>query len=353
VREIKIQKPIVIEEKMKQFEMDLIDMSNYEHFNEKTTFVLMVVDCHSKFLWARPLKNKTAELVAYELQGIILQEGAPEVISSDNGAEFSNETMSTLCTKFDIKQLHSLPYRPTSNGQIERVNGTLKRAINAYMTEHDSKRYIDALQHLVYAYNTAKHSTTKFSPFQLHRGRDAQISMIAHANIKKNAERMILNDMRKASSMEEPLVVGDKVRINGLALKKIRKLSAISRATKTLINWSKEIYEVQKVRKDANDVEEFQLKDSPEADRWFFRYQLMLVDEEALLKRRSVFDKEELNFGQKFDNEEHIKMLGMRRAERLEANKDQSRLEKEEEQVEKKKIVRLRKQVDHGAYITH
>lgn len=352
VIELKIQKPIVIEKKMVQWELDLIDMSNFEHLNEKTTFVLMVVDCHSKFLWSRPLKNKSAELVAFELQNILLQEGAPEIISSDNGSEFVNETMTELCLRFNVKQHHSLPYRPTSQGQIERLNGTIKRAIYAHMSDHDSKRYIDVLQFLVFTYNNAKHSTTKFTPFQLHRGVDQQISMIAFSNLRKKADQMIENDLKKRGGLEDPIIVGDKVRVSSLSLKSIRKLSSISKATKQLVNWSKDIYEVVEIRKDEKGIEEFRLKDSPEKDRWFFRYMLLLVDEDNLIRKRNVLEKEDLSFGQKHDPELHLKLLGLKKSQLKEASKDQKVLEKEEEATEKKKIVRLRKQVDKGFFIS-
>jgi hypothetical protein len=352
VVEMKIQKPIVIEQKMKQWEMDLVDMSNFSHFNENTTFLLHVIDCHSKFFWSRPLKNKTAELVAFELQAIFLQEGAPEVISSDNGSEFVNSAIEELFLRFNVKQQNSLPYKPTSQGQIERANGTIKRAIYAHMSDHDSKRYIDVLQFLVFAYNNAKHSTTKFSPFQAHRGVDQQISMLAHQNIKKKADAMIESDLKNRGGMEDPIIKGDKVRLSGLALKSVRKLSSISKA-KQLVNWSKDLYEVIQVRKDDKGIEEFQLKDSPEEGRWYFRYQLLLVDEEALIKKKSFLDKEDLNFEQRFDNEAHIKLLGMSKGQLKEANKDQGVLEKEEEATEKKRVVRLRKQVDRGFMITH
>ena len=74
-----------------------------------------MIDVHSKFLWSRPLKNKSAESVAYELQSIYLIEGAPKILQSDNGPEFKNEKMTELCARFAIEQ-----YRISSTGNWTR-----------------------------------------------------------------------------------------------------------------------------------------------------------------------------------------------------------------------------------------
>ena len=38
---------------------DLIDMVKYEKWNEGYKFILLVIDTFSKYVWVRPMKNKT------------------------------------------------------------------------------------------------------------------------------------------------------------------------------------------------------------------------------------------------------------------------------------------------------
>lgn len=344
-----VQKPIITEAPMTQLQMDLVDMSNYAKFNENTNFLLTVIDTHSKFAWVRPLKNKSAELVAYEMQNIIFQEGIPTIIQSDNGSEFVNETMTELCVRFGIKQQNSLPYKPQSNGQIERFNKGIKEMLFSYLTDHKSDRYIDALQALVFTYNNKKHATTKFTPFQVHKKRDNLISGLVHMNLLKNGEKMIKNELKRQQAMEDELEVGDSVRVSSMSLAKVRKLAKIQSKGRITSNWSKEVHIVREIRTNDNGINEFKL--DTDSNRWYFRYQLMKIDPNATIKTKDVFDKQDLNFGTKFDNEEHIKLLGMTKGERKVAELDQDELVEEQEKKQNQK--RARKAVDRGFFISH
>ena len=51
-----------------QFDMDLMDMTKYAKENDGVTFILVVIDIFSKFLWLRPLKDKKGSSVASALK---------------------------------------------------------------------------------------------------------------------------------------------------------------------------------------------------------------------------------------------------------------------------------------------
>jgi hypothetical protein len=70
--EQKVVKPIRSGSCFEMLVIDLIDMSTYEKANKNVTFILTVIDHFSKFAFCRPLKNKTAVLVAAEMQNIIM-----------------------------------------------------------------------------------------------------------------------------------------------------------------------------------------------------------------------------------------------------------------------------------------
>ena len=42
-----------------QWQADLVDMKNIKYHNGHFTFILMVIDCFSKYGWAVPIKKKT------------------------------------------------------------------------------------------------------------------------------------------------------------------------------------------------------------------------------------------------------------------------------------------------------
>ena len=60
------------------------------------TFILNYQDHNTKFLYLRPLKNKTERGVAFELLTIFLIQAAPMVLQSNNGREFVAEVIKEL-----------------------------------------------------------------------------------------------------------------------------------------------------------------------------------------------------------------------------------------------------------------
>lgn len=141
--------------------------------------------------------------------------------------------MSEMLEEYKVQQIFSLPYKPQSQGQIERVNSTLKSKLFAYMNDQRTRKYIDVLQKVVFAYNNIVHSTTKQTPFQVHRGISAKLSSLnqsVHKAIQNKAKAMIDRSVKKASREMEKLQVGDTVRIATAAMKQYRKNVTFSKA---------------------------------------------------------------------------------------------------------------------------
>ena len=70
------------------------------------------------------IPDKEATTIAKAVNtNLILQHGCPEIILSDNGKEFSNDTLAYVCDQFNIKQHFTSPYTPRSNAkQIILIN---------------------------------------------------------------------------------------------------------------------------------------------------------------------------------------------------------------------------------------
>jgi hypothetical protein len=89
---------------MFQWSVDLMDVSNISQFNNRITFLLIVIDQFSKYLWVRNLKFKSGVEVAKGLSSIIKDAGsAPRFILCDDGKEFYNVNVKPLCAKHGIK----------------------------------------------------------------------------------------------------------------------------------------------------------------------------------------------------------------------------------------------------------
>jgi len=73
-----------------------------------------------------------------------------------------------------------------------------------YMAESKTRIFVPALPSLIYAYNTKKQRSSKYTPFQIHRRRHEQFSIdaLVRANLEKNAEAMIQAALKKINKIK-------------------------------------------------------------------------------------------------------------------------------------------------------
>jgi hypothetical protein len=83
---------------------------------------------------------------------------------------------------------------------------------------------------LIYAYNTKRQSSTKYTPFQVHRRRTEsfKIDALVQKNLKKNAQMMVQQTLKKNIKKSAPeLNIDDDVRILSNALTQIKKYGSM------------------------------------------------------------------------------------------------------------------------------
>jgi len=68
-----------------QWSADLMDMVKFAKYNDGYSYVLVVIDVFSRYLWLRPLKDKKGRSVAREMEYIFLEGRAPDRIRTDKG----------------------------------------------------------------------------------------------------------------------------------------------------------------------------------------------------------------------------------------------------------------------------
>ncbi|XP_011686369.1 PREDICTED: uncharacterized protein K02A2.6-like [Wasmannia auropunctata] len=92
-------------------------------------WILIVVDSYSKFVDAACFSTITTAATCRYLRRLFCRYGPPEVLVSDNGTQFTSVDFAQLCSDFNILHLRSPPGHPQSNGQAERMVGTMKRSM--------------------------------------------------------------------------------------------------------------------------------------------------------------------------------------------------------------------------------
>ena len=155
--------------------MDLLDMSVTTAKGNR--YVLVMVDCFSRWTEACPLPDKTALAVADAVfQHIVCRFGMPMVIHSDQGREFENKVMHELCLLCGSHKTRTTPYHPESDGLVERFNRTLLMMLAMFAGENRDD-WDDLLPAVMMAYRSSVHESMGFSPYRLMFGEECTLPM--------------------------------------------------------------------------------------------------------------------------------------------------------------------------------
>ena len=135
-------------------------------------YVLVIQDYFTKWVEAFPLPNEQAVTVAEVLASEwVCRYGAPQTLHSDQGRNFESEVFQEMCKLFGIDKTHTTPFRPQSDGQVERFNATLQKIL-ATTAERCHWDWDLMIPYAVMAYRATKHSSTGFTPNYMMFGRE-------------------------------------------------------------------------------------------------------------------------------------------------------------------------------------
>ena len=138
-------------------------------------YILVVTDLFSKWVEAFPLAVTDSITLARILTDeVICQYGVPESLHSDHGANFVSEVMQSLCAQLGIKRTQTSAYHPEGNGQVERFNRTLEAMLSKVVEEHQ-KDWDCHLQKVLFAFRTAVHESTGYTPLFVMSGRSPNL----------------------------------------------------------------------------------------------------------------------------------------------------------------------------------
>jgi transposase InsO family protein len=89
-------------------------------------YILTVQDHFTKWAEALPVRNHDATTVSIAFfNHVFVRFGMPLRLLSDQGAEFQGGLLSELCRQMKIEKIRRSPYKPSTNGMLERFHRTL------------------------------------------------------------------------------------------------------------------------------------------------------------------------------------------------------------------------------------
>ena len=174
------------------FQADLIDMSNLSKYNSNFKFILAVINCFTKFAFCVAIKTKSASSVFTALEPII-RNNKMKLFQTDQGTEFFNSKIKALLDKYNIKHYHVFTDKKAAI--CERFIRSFKSRIYKYLTQHTTKRWVDALPKLLNEYNGSFHRSIQMCPNDFrkkHRSRViAALNKAAKANLRLKSKRVM------------------------------------------------------------------------------------------------------------------------------------------------------------------
>lgn len=220
------------------FQADLAEFIPYAKINKGNRYILFVINCYSKFLWARPLKTKNGAVVIKALESILKESDIPpRNLQTDNGTEFYNSHATKLMSKYAIN--HYSTYTTIKAAIVERVIRTIKNKLYKAFSLRGNYKWLDILQGVVLSYNKTKHNTIQMAPIDVKP--NTKLSMIyMDRNLKINPRHRV-----------PKYKIDDLVRIS-------KYKGAFSRGFTP--NWSTELFSIAKVQE--TDPVTYKLKDA-------------------------------------------------------------------------------------------
>lgn len=146
------------------FDTVAIDLLSLPRSRQGSTSVLVCVDHFSRFVILAPLPNKSASAVAHALvTHLLCPYTTPSVLLSDNGAEFKNEVLKSICQQYNITQSFITAYHPASNGLVERVNKKILEILR-HVAGRFQEAWQDWLPHVAASINGSINASTGKTP---------------------------------------------------------------------------------------------------------------------------------------------------------------------------------------------
>lgn len=160
---------------------DIVEMIPYSRENGGFKYILMLINCFSKFVWAFPLRTKNSVEVAANTEKVLKQHRFKN-LQTDQGLEFKNRLFTKLVQKYKIN--HYNTYSEKKASIVERVNRTIKNLMWKEFNYRGNYRWIDFLPDIIKKYNNSKHRTINMKPSEVKKRHEKHLLNTVYNHIK-------------------------------------------------------------------------------------------------------------------------------------------------------------------------
>ena len=140
-------------------------------------YILSMVDQFTKWIEICALPEQTAVTTAKAFfDGWIVRFGVPLQIHTDQGSNFTSGMFTDLCRLLQSTKTRTTPYRPSSNGQVERYNQMILSYIRCQLSG-DDRQWDEHLPAFGLSLRSTVNRNTGYTPNMLQLGREVHLPM--------------------------------------------------------------------------------------------------------------------------------------------------------------------------------
>ena len=235
---------------------DLIEYPSFKYQNKGYKYILILIDCFTKMIYCRPMKQKSKEWTADAFESIFKEfDTFPINLITDGGLEFFNSNVQKVFQSYGINHFAYKTRTKWKASIVERAIRTIKSRLERIFFKQKTNRWINVLNDVIQNYNLTPHSAHGLPPLEVN---DENKDIVFKRMFPFKTVRIVCR-----------LREGDRVR-------KIKEKTIFEKGYK--IKWSEEIYEIKTVRQ-SNGVCWYKLiaLDKTEQPGIFYYHQLNLV----------------------------------------------------------------------------
>ncbi|CAG2242289.1 unnamed protein product [Mytilus edulis] len=138
-------------------------------------YLMVVQDYFSKWTEAIPIPDTEAVTVAKKfVERIVTIFGVPLSIHSDQGSNFESNVFKEMCIILGIHKTRTTPFRPKSDGMVEKSNSTIETMLSAFVSKHQ-RDWDEYIYLLMLAYRSSEHESLGTSPCSMLFGREVNL----------------------------------------------------------------------------------------------------------------------------------------------------------------------------------
>lgn len=137
------------------------------------SYILTFIDHFTKFIKLYAVPDQTAETTADKFLDYATTFGFPAQLLSDRGTNFLSETFQLLCSRLGVTKLNTSPRHPSSNGQSEVINKSIKKSLAIFAQE--TAQWDNYLNFYELFYNSSLHTAVNDTPAYLQLGYDVSL----------------------------------------------------------------------------------------------------------------------------------------------------------------------------------